>query len=347
MVQSYDVGSLPFEGDLEKLLIKGNYFEEKVIQGFIDKLKAGINIPNYPQFRDMNEMFLESINGIKKERGSYIITDNISIKLEKAKIAEISAIKNKSHEIYEKNDGPFKLKVCITGPYTLSSFFTYKWDEIFNELGNIVFKIVESNIFKNKYGKVEIIAIDEPVLGLLNDPLMDYGSSGREILLKSWEKIFYKAKSKKTKTCIHLHSTSNEMFWEIKSLDIIESHMDDLLYCSKKTKKLLEEKDKFLKASIDITDFDKLIERKISKTNKSITSQEIADAWTKIKKGKINPIVFLESVEKMKERLEDIINRFGKERVPYAGLECGLKSFPTYNSAIEYLKKSSEAISLF
>ena len=45
----------------------------------------------------------------------------------------------------------------------------------------------------------------------------------------------------------------------------------------------------------------------------------------------------------MKNRLKKIIETFGTEKVPYAGPECGLKGFPTYNCAIEYLKRVSEA----
>ena len=70
MIETYDVGSMPFFGDFKKfsdgsskfasypLGIYGNesessaaYFERKVVNAFIEKLRAGIDIPNYPQFR--------------------------------------------------------------------------------------------------------------------------------------------------------------------------------------------------------------------------------------------------------------------------------------------------------
>jgi len=45
----------------------------------------------------------------------------------------------------------------------------------------------------------------------------------------------------------------------------------------------------------------------------------------------------------MRKRLIDVVERFGPERVIYAGPECGLGSFPTYASAVEYLRRVSEA----
>jgi len=369
MIQSCDVGSLPFTGDFDKFLMGvtpfdsairssygndyshsalRNYFEDKVMKGFLDKVNAGVDIPNYPQFRDMSEMFLKSVDGVEKTSGGYLTTGIVSIQSERVEIPEVGVLRKKSHEIYDKISRPFRLKVCVTGPYTLSSIFLYRGNEIFDQLGDIVSRIVEGNIFSSKYGNVEFVAVDEPVFGLLDDPRLDYGSDGREVLLEAWERIFHKARSRNTRTCLHLHNTSNEMFWELESLDVVESHIDDLLYHSDRTRKLLEEKDKFLKASIGITDFDRLIKNTIISSSKEVNEaaigQRVSDMWTDVYKGKSNPTGFLETVEKMKERLAKIVDRFSRERVPYAGLECGLKSFPTYESAIEYLKRLSESV---
>jgi methionine synthase II (cobalamin-independent) len=131
------------------------------------------------------------------------------------------------------------------------------------------------------------------------------------------------------------------------SLDIVESHVDDCLYTSEKTKKLLEKEDKYLKASISITVFDDLIkkeiERNMNQIDEIMLNQKIADVWTGIKKGRINATQYIETLEIMKKRLLQIINRYGIERVPYAGPECGLRSFPTSNSAMECLRRVVKA----
>ena len=88
MVESIDLGSLPFVGDFKKFLDSAksysqsafpspsstpdNYFEKKIVQSFIHKLRAGIDIPNYPQFRDMNKTYFELIDGVEKIKGGYV-----------------------------------------------------------------------------------------------------------------------------------------------------------------------------------------------------------------------------------------------------------------------------------
>lgn len=360
MIKSYDVGSLPFINDMKKFFEGSTrygffiddsvkYFEGRVVKGFLDKVGAGINIPNYPQFRDMNEMFLEMINGVEKAKGGYIETGFLSIKEGRANIPEVVAIKGGSKEIYERMGKPFKLKVCVTGPYTLSSLFIYRDREIFSRLGNIISKIVENNIFGEKYGSVILVSVDEPVFGLLDDPLMDRGSEGRENLRKAWETIFQKASSKGVQTCLHLHNTADELFWDIKPLNIIESHVGDPIYQAERTKQLLETTDKFLKASICIVDFDRLIKDCIVATSKQkmtelIINERIAEAWKGINSGKLDPELFLENIDLMKKRLIKIVDMFGMERVPYAGPECGLKGFPTYECTLECLMRVSNAV---
>jgi methionine synthase II (cobalamin-independent) len=72
-------------------------------------------------------------------------------------------------------------------------------------------------------------------------------------------------------------------------------------------------------------------------------NEKIAEAWTDIASRKTDPKIFLENIDIVKERLTEIVSRFGIERVPYAGPECGLKSFPTYESALECLRRASNA----
>ena len=93
MIQTYDVGSLPFENNFvnffagvkapsltellhhTKYMNSKKYFENHIKQSFFDKIKAGIDIPNFPQFRDMNEMFFSSIKGVTKTRQGYVLTE--------------------------------------------------------------------------------------------------------------------------------------------------------------------------------------------------------------------------------------------------------------------------------
>jgi len=359
VVEVSDAGSLPFVGDYQRFLdgalnyrravnSSTSFFERKIVDGFIDKIRAGVGIPNYPQYRDMNQMFLDVIDGITKVDGGYIETDSLTVKNEKGILPEVLTLKTCSLEIGQRLGNSFQLRICVTGPYTLSSIFAYKDKNTFSRLGAVLTKIVEDNIFSNKYGSVRLVAVDEPVFGFIDDPLLDRGSESRENLVKAWESMMQKARSKGAQTCLHLHSTVNELFWEVKSLDAIELPANDQLYQTVRTKEWLESTDKFLNVSIGLTDFDQLIRGNIiasskQKLSEAVINEEIAEAWKSLNEGKIDPTVFLEDEEVMRERLNKTIERFGANRVLYAGPECGLRGFPTYESALECLRRVARA----
>ncbi len=360
MVKSCDSGSFPFVGDFAKFLEgakrfslrqmdeSAEFFEKKVVENFLDKIRVNINVPNYPQFRDMNSMFLSMMDGIEKLDAGYLETKIPAVKTE-SRVPEIVAIEKNSQMIQETKGEAFEVRVCVTGPYTLASFFPYKDARTFSRLGNVISQMLENSLFSNKYGKTSLVSVDEPLFGLVDDPLIDFGSEGRENLRKAWQTVFHKAKSKNAQTMIHLHSTTNELFWDIDSLEIIDSHVDDPLQEMKKTREMLESRDKFLKASITYNDFDKLILQHIAansqeKLSESNINEKVADTWTDINQRKIDPEIFLESAETMKNRLVRLVDRFGAERIPYAGPECGLKGYPTYENALECLKRASSAL---
>jgi len=360
VVESSDAGSLPFVGDYQRFLEgASNYgrvvndstelFEKKMVEGFLDKVKAGIDVPNYPQFRDMNQMFFDMIEGVEKVNGGYIETAALTLKQGKGAISEASAIKNSSQKIYEELGEPFQLRICVTGPYTMSSFFAYKDKRTFTRLGNVLAQIIEINLFNNKQGSVRLVSVDEPVFGFVDDPLLDRGSEGRENLLKAWESIMQKIRATGAQACLHLHNTSDELFWEAEALNVIESHVDDSFYQAKRTKERLESTDKFLKASVAVTDFDQLIRNNIIAASKQklaeiVITEKIAETWKSLNDKKIDPVIFVENVELMKERLNKTIEMFGTNRVLYAGPECGMRGFPTYESALECLRRVSQTV---
>jgi 5-methyltetrahydropteroyltriglutamate--homocysteine methyltransferase len=328
------------------------YFEKRVVESFLDKIRVNIGVPNYPQFRDMNRMFLSMMDGIEKIKASYLETKIPSLKTDNSQMPEVVAIEQNSQMIREKAGEPFEVRVCVTGPYTLASFFPYRNEGTFSRLGNVISQILEHNLFSNKHGKTSLVSVDEPLFGLIDDPLIDFGSKGRENLRSAWETIFHKVKSKNAQTMMHLHSTANPLFWDIPSLDVIDSHVDDPLNQMKKTGEMLESRDKFLKASITVNDFDMLIKKRITadsqeKLTESDVNERIADAWTGINHGKVDSEIFLETVDTMKNRLVKVVERFGAERVLYAGPECGLKGYPTYENALECLRRVSSAVERF
>lgn len=355
MIQSCDVGSLPYPDDSDKFLKGTKYFipglsntpqmifDNMIVGAFIDKLKAGIMVPAFPQFRDMNQMFLSAFEGIERIDEGYIETGRLTSKQSNEKIPEVAVIERNVERIYAEIESNFQLKVCITGPYTLASFFPYRNSQTFNQLGHALSEILEKTIFSAKQCKISIISIDEPLFGLVDDPMIDKGAEGREALLLAWELITSKARSRKIETCMHLHNTSDDLFWKVKSLKVLESHMNDPIYEMKATRQRLDKEDKFLKVSIAISDFDQLIRRKLGS---NASDETIAKAWKDILKGIESPEAFLENIGVMKKRLIRVVEHFGIERVKLAGPECGLRGFPTYALAIKCLRHVSKAVEL-
>ncbi len=350
---SCDVGSLPYNQDLDMLMDgaihfladsaskSAKVFESSIVASFIDKLNVGVSVPAYPQFRDMNEMFLSSLEGVEKIEGRFVEVGRLLLKSGFDVLPEVEAIKRNRKRIYDQFDCQFSLRVCLTGPYTLASFFPYRTSETYLQLGQILSQIVEKNTFSEKEGRTFLVSIDEPLFGMIDDSSIDRGTEGRETLLKAWETISLKAKTNNVKPCMHLHCTSDDLFWAVDSLEVIESHADDQLYEMKTTEQQLSSTDKFLKASIAVTIFDRLIWGSLGS---KADDEAVADIWKRISKKDLDPREFLEDVEVMERRLRKVIDRFGLERVVLAGAECGLKGFPDYGVALECLKRASKAV---
>ena len=361
MIQTYDVGSIPFEGDFDRFTQGAvmhplmsllhpesgdvrRYFETRVVDSLVDKIRTGISISNYPQFRDMNAIFLDGLRGIVKTTHGYDAVDRITLSNEKATIPEIQVIGERSPSIVERIGAPRTIKVCVTGPYTLASRFAHRRDELFGELSAVLAKYITANTLRTPYVTTSLVSVDEPVFGFIDDPLLDHGQPGREALLHAWDDLFHVARAKWVQTILHLHNTRNELFWNIDHVDVLESHVRDPLYTSPRTKTLLDQHDKSLKASIATTNFDELIHATLTAQDVDVAElpATIAATWTNIHEGRIDPTRFIDSVRTMTDRLRRVVAFFG-DRVTYAGPECGLHSFPTYGCALECLRRVTNA----
>jgi 5-methyltetrahydropteroyltriglutamate--homocysteine methyltransferase len=359
---SSDIGSMPAKINTETiwsgsrqstsllhLLGVGNAdyeaFKDTLVVAFIDKIKVGIDIPNFPQFRDMNEMYFTLMSGFEKQGGALVKHGEVKAK-HGSTIPETEIIKRESSRIREETGADrIRVKACVTGPYTLASFFQYKSPELYEELGHSVASILSESIFNTKSAELCHVSIDEPVLGFMNDPLLDYGSKGRESLCKAWEEIAYAGASRGLDVSMHLHNTSENLFWDVEHLGVVASHVGDPLYTQESTKKELEARDKHLWAAVGITQYDTLIENYYKAAGFSGNMPEkIGEVWTGLKKGEVDPYMFLEDTELMKKRLEKIIDYFGQEWIAYASPECGVNSFPMYDVALECLRRASYVI---
>jgi 5-methyltetrahydropteroyltriglutamate--homocysteine methyltransferase len=358
---SSDIGSMPLRIE-KKLLLRGarrvnslipylgvydedyQIFKKEVATAFADKIKAGVEVPNYPQFRDMNEMFFDLMEGIEKTETGLSATGTVKAR-RGSSIPETMIIKNETNKIRDITGvDKVRVRICVTGPYTLSSFFQTKSPNLCEELGCSISAILSESMFNIKHANTVHVCIDEPTLGFMNDPLLDYGSAGRESLRKAWEGICVTAVSHGADTSMHLHNTSETLMWDVEHLGTIASHVGDPMYTQESTKEHLEEKDKHLWAAIGVTQFDNLIYlHYYNEGFRGNFPEKIGEVWTQIRKGLVDPIIFIENKELMRKRINKIVDYFGPERVKYSSPECGLNSFPSYELALEYLNRSAEA----
>src|SRR3970040_2078978 len=77
------------------------------------KIDAGVDVPTYPQFQDMNQQFLGIINDESTP------DEPLIVRREKARIMELEAIEEIGAEYFRKNGRKLSVRVCVTGPVEL------------------------------------------------------------------------------------------------------------------------------------------------------------------------------------------------------------------------------------
>src|SRR5512143_143040 len=97
-----DIGSYPLPRGMRLEGLSLEMYLEVVRDVLAQKISAGVEVPTYPQFRDMIRMFMDPIENPDLSESPYII------KKENAEILELQAV------------APSKpVRVCVTGPVEL------------------------------------------------------------------------------------------------------------------------------------------------------------------------------------------------------------------------------------
>lgn len=328
-----DVGSYPLP-----LGVKKEWMEESIERGtnkkdvieitkkaFLDKIYAGVDIPTYPQFRDMVTPFFKKIQ--KNEERPFVI------RKEDAILEEIDIIREISKDISEEADKRIKLKVCVTGPVEiyLKEFGGKSYFDILKNIARSVQRFVKNSIISNKFCCTDTISIDEPSIGI--NPELNFTSDEIvEALEIATEEI------KVNNTEIHLHSSvpyKNMCF--IKNIDVIGIECaSDIGILKTIERKYLEEHEKYLRVGIARTDISSIVAE--------INEQYNVNAW--IDRKYLYRIFEKESVNCIAERLKYAYNILG-DTIKYTGPDCGLGSWPSQEMAYHLLNNVRSAIDLF
>lgn len=299
------------------------------------KILAGVEVPNYPQFQDMNQQFLRYINDPERTGQPFLVKEG------EAKIVELEALGKVAKEYRESRGGKLKLRVCVTGPIELcyKQFGSGMYADILMNLAKSVDRFVKNSIIDTEFMKTHTVSIDEPSLGI--SPF----AVENDDLIKVFDTASESAARRGVDVQIHLHSPLYyNMIYDTKNINVIgvESATDlskeKLGNLGAFDKKELEVHDKFLRVGIARTDVYR-IAIEVGERHK------IDNIWKDIKT--LNDYLGKEeNPEKIADRLKYAYNKFG-ERIKYAGPDCGLGTWPSQGTAGMLLENTAKGIKIF
>lgn len=309
-----DIGSFPLPTGISREWVEKNFkskeYEEMVQRAFLMKAKF-VEVPNYPQFRDMVRMFLDPIKDPEVQDDAYLISEKEAI------IPEV--------EFLEKMKVK-KLRVCITGVFEL----------YYREFGGLIYEDLLSNIAKSvyrfarnaiKFDNVVCISFDEPSLGAVPDL-----QPNKELI-----ELAYDFKLP-VDTQVHLHEpVFYDKFLEtgIKIIGIETARNPEKMDAI--DPEMLSSAEKKLRIGVARTDIDCMISEFNAKHN--------VNAW-KDEDLSLLALEELEPAKKIAERIKIIKEKFG-DLVSYIGPDCGLFAFPSQKVALKLLENVRRAKELW
>ena len=309
-----DIGSFPLPKGVRVTDLSRDGYLDLVRDVLAQKRRAGVQIPTYPQFRDMIRMFMDEIEDPDKAESPYLI------KRERAKIMELEAV-----------SAGQDVRVCVTGPVELyvSVFGATRYTDILNYLAESVARfLAEARAEK----KMSVASLDEPSLGLNSNIIFSDDEIQQALQIAS-------APCRGMDCEIHLHSPLYaEVSARVAGINIVgiesASHPD---YLQLIDRRVLEETDSFLRAGIARTD--------ILSLSAGLNEMLGTNLWDDIPRLE-REIFKAESPEIMRKRLDRAYLQFG-DRLRATGPDCGLGSWPSQEMASRLLANCAAAVRSF
>jgi len=338
-LRAIDVGSFPLEGvDIERYCRgavavedkqpspDANYFiqmHNNVFRKKLGALNPAASVLCYVQSayrRDMISQFLDPIlrkgTGLQKVQDASV-WDGSAIRLrpEDARIAEVIALQQGAKELCEEFDiERIKYKVCVTGPFELMvrlwsgmRLKTQYAEHLMDGLTDVVQGFVKTAYAETKHLEPAVLTMDEPSIGVtgIEDVFVDAASDPNLAhLISCWDRI-YDCVPRAPFRGLHLHASPYRQIFHAR-WNLLEGHVGMVV-----NRQWLEEHDKFLRAAIMRTQGPSIPD-----------DADAKEAWNKIKAGDYGR--YLEPQVEIARTLKECVNRYGGERIPFAGPECGL-----------------------
>jgi 5-methyltetrahydropteroyltriglutamate--homocysteine methyltransferase len=309
-----DIGSFPLPKGVRLNNLSRDQYLNLVRDVLAQKSRAGVEVPTYPQFRDMIRMFMDEIENPDHAESPYLI------KREHAGIMELLAL-SPGQEV----------RVCVTGPVELyiSAFGATHYPDILCNLAESVARFLDN---AKSDAKMAVASLDEPSLGLSSNIIF----SEDEIL----QALEIASEPCRGMDCeVHLHSPLYaQACARVPGISIIgiesAAHPDYLQLIDRKA---LEETDSYLRAGIARTDILSMSAR----LNETLGT----NLWNDMKRLE-KEILELESPQVMRKRLDKAYARFG-DRLRATGPDCGLGSWPSQDLAGRILSNCAAAVRSF
>ena len=309
-----DIGSYPLPRGVRLDGLSRDRYLQLVGQVLAEKIRAGVEIPTYPQLRDMIRMFMDPIKDPKMTESPFLI------RREEAKIMELEAVPPGQ-----------KVRVCVTGPVELyiSAFGATGYTDILYTLAESVSRFLE---WAKEEGKMAIASLDEPSLGLNSNIIF----SEEEIQ----EALEIASRPCRGMHCeVHLHSPLYaELCAHVSGIDILgvesAAHPD---YLKLIEREVLEDTGTYLRAGIARTD--------IFSLSAQLNDRYKVNLWEDLPRLE-REITSLESPLIMKSRLDQAYAQFG-DRLIATGPDCGLGPWPSQELAGSILGNCAAAIAFF
>ncbi|MHC1570693.1 MAG: methionine synthase [Methermicoccaceae archaeon] len=326
-----DVGSFPLPEGVSKTDIRvGNPSERQHYLKLVEdamwlKLKAGVDVPTYPQFRDMNRMFLDIIEDPS------LCTEPLVVDERNAHIVELEAVERAARRWSAEGVEPPEVRVCITGPVELylPLFGSSVYPDVLLQLAKSISAFVRHACTGYNL-KVAAVCLDEPSLGL-NPNIMFSEDDIIEALNRA-------AKGCNADVHVHLHSS---LYYETacrSDIDVVgvecASNPSNLEMVDMKT---LDETDTHLRVGIARSDIHSLAAQMSERYETNVWNHpELLERL----------VSEVETPEVIAARLERAVRMFG-DRISYAGPDCGLGSWPSQKIAAGLLGNVHKAIDMW
>ncbi len=331
-----DIGSFPLPSTVERRVfdrayksardaiakgddIDGNEFVmsnfyQTVLDSFREKCSTGLHIVNYPQHYDMHEQFSHAIKQAMGE-GTYVVDRESAI------IPEVHVIGREARILCEQIGRKISLRVCITGPFELyaKEIGQTLYSDVLSMFAETAKIFAENSILNTKHVKTEVVALDEPSLGL-QDQNID-----RDTVIETLDRALgFHGPSKH----VHIHSGARiHDLLEVKNLDVLSvESAGSSINVQNISRRMLEQKDKQIRIGVSRTDIDSMM-AELRDRGKTITDVEQV----------------IESEDLIKGRFLSAVERFG-ESLGFVGPDCGLGGWPTQKAAKVLLHRTAKAV---